>query len=70
MKCLTCRWCTIDFGEPALSDITPGYPGSWYCMKNKWRCSSDTLLDGKEGVERAFTIGETCKLWEDDGRHK
>ena len=71
MKCLTCKHCEIDFGSPGYSEMTPGEPGQWDCKKGKWTLDSDHQLgDGKLLVERAFAIGETCDVWESDGRKR
>lgn len=68
MKCLTCKHCEIDFGIHHYSDLTPGSPGEWICRKGKWDIDDESCGDGKRLIERAFAIGETCDVWESDGR--
>lgn len=65
MKCLTCKHCCIDFGSPGYSEMTPGHSGSWKCHKHMWGLSD---YDGKEDVEKAFEMGESCTMWESDRR--
>jgi hypothetical protein len=68
MKCLTCKHCYIKAEEQGYSDMTPGSPGSWNCFKGVWDMS--TYDADKEAILKTLTIGEKCKLWEDDQRGK
>ena len=66
MKCLTCKHCYIYFGENEFSQFHPETDPEWACRKGKWDLSPG---DDKSDVVKAFARGETCDMWESDGRN-
>jgi hypothetical protein len=66
VKCLTCKMCIIDFGDPGWSDHTPGTPGRWVCCADVWKITDEH--DAKESIRSAFEKGETCDKWAPEGK--
>ena len=61
MKCLTCKFCEIDFGDAGWSEYTPGTSGEWKCHKGVWEILATP--HAKENIRSAFEKGEACDKW-------
>lgn len=60
-SCLICKHLYLDEGSPHYSEMTPGHPMAFECLKGFW--DSGNLYNAKS-MREAFAKALTCEEFE------